>query len=424
MNAHQIPAPTSADAHADVGAWIDHNATPLSTSPDDHADLAPLRDALAGAEIVGIGGSTYGAHEQFTMTHRLVRYLVTELGFRTVATEEDWDVALALDHYVRTGEGDLDALMKESGVPWRVREMRDAVEWIRDYNTTHDEPVRFVGVGVIDTRAAVYDAVCDYVAAHAPDRLPELRAHLEEIRPRGDDHVRRFITQVTDKQGYVDHARAAQRLVERLPHEVGDAAYELALHHVRQIVAFYEHYAFHLVDDGYRDERMAETLLWWRARTGHRIAYWSTHAHSARADELTVSVPPRGEWVLRSTGAHLRDALGARYVSIGLTCDEGTVNSAWALPPTFSSQPLVVPPAPADFSERPLCAHQREQYLLDLRTDDPAPRPWLDAAAKTRIIGSIYDPALASGYYMTGGSLAEWFDLVVHQRRVTPTEIL
>lgn len=422
MNAHRLPSPDpEAGLRQDVANWIRANAKPLATgdpaAPVD--DLEPLRGIVGDAVIVGLGGSTYGAREQFTAIHRVVRFLVEELGFRTVATEEDWDVALPLNDYVRSGYGDLDALMKESGVPWRVREMRDAVAYLREWNATHpDDLVQFVGVGVIDTRLPVYDAVTEYVAKVAPDRAGELAAHFDVIRPTRPDHVPWFIMQVKDKDPYVEHARKALRLVQ----ESGGSGkgHDLAVQHARQIVAFYEHYAYHLVDDGYRDEQMAENLRWWHQYSGDRIAYWSTNAHSVRAESLDISVPPRGSLRFKPTGATLASLFGDGYVSIGLTYDHGTVNSGWSAPP-FAARLLATPTQPAEFHERPF-ANDLPRYLVDLRADADAPvREWLGRTVKGRVIGSVCEDSRPDDHYMTGGSLLDWYDAVIHEQTVTPS---
>ncbi|MGH3758588.1 erythromycin esterase family protein [Actinophytocola sp.] len=422
MNAHRLPSPDAeAAVRQDVANWIKANARPLATTdpaaPTD--DLEPLRGLVGDAVIVGLGGSTYGAREQFTTIHRVVRFLVSELGFRAVATEEDWDVALPLNDYVRSGYGDLDTLVKESGVPWRVREMRDAVAWLREWNAAHpDDLVQLVGVGVIDTRLPVYDAVAEYVAKVAPDRSAELAAHLDVIRPSRPDHVPWFIMQVKEKDPYVAHARAALRLVQ----ESGGSGmgHELAVQHARQIVAFYEHYAYHLVDDGYRDEQMAENLRWWHQYTGDKIAYWSTNAHSVRAESLDISVPPRGSLTFKPTGATLAELFGERYVSVGLTYDHGTVSSGWSAPP-FAGRPLETPTQPDEFHERPF-ANDLPRYLVDLRAEAPEPvAGWLRQQVKGRVIGSVCDDSRPDDHYLTGGSLLDWYDAVIHEQTVTPS---
>jgi len=422
MNAHRLPSPDpGAKVRQDVANWIKANARTLDSADPSAplSDLEPLRAAVGDAVIAGLGGSTYGAREQFTMIHRVVRFLVEELGFRTVATEEDWDVALPLNDYVRSGYGDLDTLMKESGVPWRVQEMQDAVAYLREWNAEHpDDLVSFVGVGVIDTRLPVYDAVAEYVAKHAPDRAAELTAHFDVIRPTRPDHVPWFIMQVKEKDPYVEHARSVLRLVQSSGGS--GKGHELATQHARQIVAFYEHYAYHLVDDGYRDEQMAENLRWWHQYSGDKIAYWSTNAHSVRAESLEISVPPRGSLHFKPTGATLADLFGESYVSIGLTYDRGTVNSGWSAPP-FASRPLETPTQPDEFHERPF-ANDLPRYLVDLRAQAPeAVAGWLAQTTKGRVIGSVCDDSRPDDHYMTGGSLADWYDVVIHEQTVTPS---
>jgi erythromycin esterase len=42
---------------------------------------------MTNADVVGRGESTRGAHEQFAPKHRVLRFLVHEMGFRTLALE-------------------------------------------------------------------------------------------------------------------------------------------------------------------------------------------------------------------------------------------------------------------------------------------------------------------------------------------------
>ena len=115
--------PARAEARPDpVTDWVRHHAAPLTTV-DPAAplgDLTPLRRTTGDAEIVGLGESTHGAAEEIALKHRTLRLLVERMGFRSVAWEEDWTTGLQIDEYIRTGKGNLNALMRQMSPPVAV----------------------------------------------------------------------------------------------------------------------------------------------------------------------------------------------------------------------------------------------------------------------------------------------------------------
>jgi erythromycin esterase len=286
---------------------------------------------VGDAAIVGLGESTHGAHEQFTVKQRIVRMLVEELGFRSLALEEDETKGSQLDEYVVSGAGDLQDLLADAGTPWRTTEIQQLITWFRSCNEAHpDDTVRVVGVDVVAVRSLAYEAVTRYVEQAVPERTAELEQHFATIRP--PDDIQQHITWLhrqPDKAALVEHAR-------------------------------------------------------------------------------------------RSAGAYLRQQYGDSYVSIGMTFHHGTVNAGWAPP-----QPYQVPAPPTHFAESTLGEPEPAGFILDLHT--PAPesvRAWLDAPATVRVIGPSYEPAKDADHQMAGGSLADWFDAVVHLTTVTPTRLL
>lgn len=89
-----------------IAGWLEAHAKPLKTTNPNASlnDLKPLKNMVGSASIVGLGEATHGAHEVFTMKHRIVNYLVSEKGFTNLVLEEGWDRALELDRYVLTGK--------------------------------------------------------------------------------------------------------------------------------------------------------------------------------------------------------------------------------------------------------------------------------------------------------------------------------
>ncbi|MEU0990747.1 erythromycin esterase family protein [Streptomyces sp. NPDC005953] len=84
------------------------------------------------------------------------------------------------------------------------------------------------------------------------------------------------------------------------------------------------------------------------------------------------------------------------------------------------------PVPPPDYAEAVLGSAGHDAYLLDLRSGVPPAGVWrwLTAPARTRLVGPGYDPADDRAHQLSGGSLAQWFDAIVHWRKVTPARPL
>jgi erythromycin esterase len=408
MTEHQDHA-AGMDADA-VTSWIDDNAHPL-TSLDPRtplADLEPLAHLVRDATVVGLGASTRGAHELSTLMHRVLRFLVEDMGFRSLAVEDDWTTGIQINEYLRTGNGDPRALAADAWLPFRTEEFLDVIQWMRSYNERHPaDPVRFVGVDINRVRSLAHDAVADYVRHAAPDRLDALEAHYATLRPAAgiDAHTEWYRSQ-PDKQPFIDHARRAHDLVDGLPAGEGHA---LALHHARVVVNFYE---YHATDSlAFAEQCLAENTIWWHHHTGDRTVYWGGSGHTANARTRIFSAPSTSE-PEHNAGSYLRDHYGPRYVSVGLSFDHGAV-------------PYPVPPPPTAFADAALGAASLDTYLLDLHASQPPPvRAWLTSPAKVRLIGPRFDPNDNAAFHLTGGSLAEWFDIIIHHQATTSTRPL
>ncbi|WP_329558217.1 erythromycin esterase family protein [Streptomyces uncialis] len=305
--------------------WIGQHAHRLTTfdSRAPLTDLLPVADLVRDAQVVAVGAAARGAHELSALSHRLVRLLVEELGFRSLALEGDDASRLGLDEYIRTGTGDPRMMLSEARSFWQTEEILDVIHWMRSFNRLHpDDPVRFAG------------------AARSPQG------------------------QASPLDGLAG--------IER---------------------------------------NLAEGTIQWHEDTSDRIVYLGGIAHTVNGDPRTVS-PSSPPMTHRNAGSYLREYFGAGYVSIGLTFHHGTA-------------PYQVLPPPAEFADAVLGGTGLDAYLLDLRADGPPPvRTWLDTPTRTRLIGPDYDPDDNAAYHLSGGSLADWFDAILHTQEVTPVRAL
>jgi erythromycin esterase len=399
-----------------VAQWVTDHAVPLSTldptAPLD--DIAAVRSPIGTAQIVGLGESVHGAAQETTLKVRTLRLLVERLGFRSIAWEEDWTTGLLIDDYIRTGRGDLNGIIARMTGQWQSRPVADLLRWLRGYNAGRADKVRFVGVEYYYTGPEAYDAVEAHVARVAPNRLAALRVDLRVLRPTTETMPQyvQWYAAVADKRPYIRQAHDLYRIVAGVPHSAGDRAHALALHHARQIVSFYEH--FNLPGNAqnvYRDARAAQNLRWWRQRTGDKIVYWAAAPHTAAAPDLRIVVPPGPDFRYPAVGSYLRRWYGDRYLSIWFTFDHGSVG--------FLPADIVTMPAPAPtWFEHPLGGIRLHQFALDLRPPAPVPvRRWLNASITTRGL-----PQAGPTSHITGGTAAQWFDMIIHVQVVTPLQ--
>ncbi|WP_165436370.1 erythromycin esterase family protein [Amycolatopsis suaedae] len=405
-----------------VTRWIDRHAAVLD-SADPAApshDLRPFGRMVGGALVVGLGESSHGSREQFRLKHRMVRYLVEHKGFRTVAFENDFAGGLDIDRYVRTGEGDPDALVADMSSPlWATEEIAGLLRWMRAYNETHADQVRYLGADLLVLRESSFEAISRYVGGVAPDRMAELERDLATIRPTlpRHEHLLAYLRMSgEERQPRIDAARRVNRLVESLhPRD------EYAAQHARTVLGWHEYYAA----DGFSAERerfIADTVGWWQRTAGGRIAYWAASAHTAAAPEATFRMPfgsMTGTWA----GGHLRRRLGPAYVSVGVTFGSGSVNSG--IPPEGPAPHPVGPPAPG-MLEATLESARPGLFVLDTQAHAPAQvRRWRAAPLTTRMIHPLYVTGQdANAYTLSTASLTSTFDIVVHTTATSPSQLV
>ena len=108
----------------------------------------PLKDMIGNARIVALGEATHGTHEFFQMKHRMLEFLVEEMGFNTFAMEANAPEANLINDYVHTGKGDPAELLKGMYFwTWDTQEVLDMILWMRAYNEnpSHTQKISFYG---------------------------------------------------------------------------------------------------------------------------------------------------------------------------------------------------------------------------------------------------------------------------------------
>ncbi|MBD0712180.1 erythromycin esterase [Streptomyces sp. CBMA291] len=405
-------------------------ARELARTAHPFTDLRPLDRMIGSARVVGIGEATHSSAEFFEAKHRIFEHLVEEQGFTTFALEANWSTGLLVDAWVRTGKGDIQALMRdefqESYRLWNTEEYLDLFRWMRRHNRLHpDHQVRFMGNDLGYAGPNLFDTVTAYVARVEPALLPRFRELYRASRPTGgvESWMLGYMARpLPERRRMADEVNRALTLLERRrpardPKAREEAAW--AVQHARAIAQVGTEMAHDLFSEAgladamlYRDRIMAENTVWWQRHTGDRMVLSAHNGHVGYETTAPHQYP-------RLQGAFLRDALGADYVSVGASFGQGSFNAHDTDAPGEPLRSFTVGTLGPDSNAAVLDRVAPGAFYLDLRRTTPAARDWLGGYRPTRNIGTVYPWPEALVPVRLAGS----YDLLVHFPRITAARL-
>lgn len=402
-------------------AWAKQHAIPLKTAEPGSGleDLQPLKAVIGRARVVGVGESTHGTREFFQFKHRMLEFLVQEMGFTAFAMETGFGEATRVNDYVLGGDGDASTVVR--GLRywiWDTEEVVALVEWMRQYNArpTTVRKVTFYGFDMQSVTLVLREAV-QYLQAVDPATAGEfesLHTHAAELQvAKPEDQPKR------------DEAIAVlQRMVQSL--ETNRARFvaassERAWRRARQEAQVALQTIHYLGKDDrserIRDADMAQIIQWILQEEGAavRVMVWAHNGHVSRRHEALLGWLPVGQMDWNPMGWHLRQALGPDYVVLGTAFNQGT----------FRSKPLrslhAVGPAGRESFDGVLAQVGPPIFALDLQSpvDDPAAASWLATTHFARQIGTSYLPPEDDDNNRHSIVAAECYDAIVFFDRTT-----
>ncbi|MEV7560641.1 erythromycin esterase family protein [Streptomyces sp. NPDC089795] len=403
-----------------IEGWLAAHARTLDTLDPGapYEDLAPLREVLRDVRIVGLGESTHGTREFFRLKHRVLEFLVRDMGCTTLAMEASESAARAVDAYVCHGVGDPVRLIARMGFwTWRTEEMLDIVEWMRAHNggVPAERRVRFVGIDP-QLGADSVAAVGSYLEQVAPERAADL-AELEVLaraRPgSGPDPEQRLLHRARAVAGFLDDNRA--KFAELTSPEAAAGAVEHA-----RILCRAADLVTRSLDPGspednvfaVRDRYMAEAVARHAEGAGAQgpVALWAHNGHIVKG-AYGNGVP--------SLGSHLRARFGEGYYALGLLFGKGSFRARSA---NRTQGPGVRHRIGTSLRsvEGRLAAAVPGNYYVDLRAADPSAEGagWLHEPSAQRSFGAAV-PRLTYRFHTAPLTPAEDYDGLAFVSRST-----
>jgi len=224
--------------------WAKEHAVPINpaASNDDFSDLAPLKEVIGEARVVGFGESMHYVGEFSRFRSRLFKYLVKEMNFTTFAFECGPIEAKCTHDYV-LGIHDRfdDAAMGITDIFGVWQDIQDLIRWMRDYNLSgkNKQKLKFYGFDDGHGWSSVESAVsfaCDYLdqvdgnyaSKIREDLLPLANSiNLDNVAEKPSEEVKELNCGLTS---LVAHFQIEQmHYVERSNWEDFDWAYRAAL---------------------------------------------------------------------------------------------------------------------------------------------------------------------------------------------------
>ncbi|MCU4969582.1 erythromycin esterase family protein [Bacillus toyonensis] len=400
---------------------IQSQAHPLKTTEPSKPfeDLKPLKKMIGSAQYVGLGENTHGSSEIFTMKFRLVKYLVTEMGFTNFTMEEDWGNGLKLNEYIQTGKGNPREFLK---LLYPTDEIIAMIEWMKDYNAdpSNKKKIQFIGLDLKTMDQSVFNKVIDYVKQHRPDLRAEVEENYKDLSSFTGS-IQEYMNLAPEmKAKFKANAEKVAQLLkdekEQTNKDVGSSEYIW----VKATANAIEKFTTMLLSNDYpnviklHEQYLADHAMWAQETFGGKTMVWAHNIHMAKGIIDEKLYPD-------AAGQFLKERLDNNYVTIGSTTTEGnfTLYSEYN-PSTGGNIATDTIPQNVKSFNYTLGKVPYKMFLLDNRHLKGHAEKWVRAK---RPLLSIGGQLLPDGSLYFDTSLLEQFDIIFHIRKTSPSHI-
>lgn len=323
---------TTSAASDSVRQWIQQHQRPLDTS--NYAafiqSVKPLLDSVAPAQVVGLGEGTHGTSEFQTLRYRITRYLCEEKDFSFVCLENSYGDCAVLNQYLQTGQGNLDSLLQSLLGMWQNAEIKELLQWMRQYNQTHARKLQIGGMDYssMTTTASLVQAATNkmYAPLHPPmvdtfrSRAAWMDAAYASMNTSRPYAWKEIVDQATKAYTFAKNMRVELSLlgkeVRKRLSRADSAALQTALYNCQ--LAWHNFWApANGQQPVSRDEAMANMVRQLsNDAQGAKTIVWAHSAHLAKAQVLEEAGP--------TTGMYLQEYYPGRYFVLGTGTANGT----------------------------------------------------------------------------------------------------
>jgi len=286
------PADLSADETAELHTWLRDNAVHLNSveAGSGFDDMQPLKTIIGDARIVSLGESAHLNRDFSRVKHRMVEFLVNEMDFTVFAIEATFAGALELNDYILTGNGDprraLGALVYPA---WTTEAILDMVNWMREYNATHDKKVKFYGFDnkpATGSARAVYNYLKKTNTTKHYDKVLSVMMNTwtaNQLNKGPKEEIRTATEKIKSLIAHLENQRPAYAQQTASEQDIqAKKEWNLTVQHARVLLQHIKFYGAPNISKAseFRDKCMAENVRWIvDYEKGAKIILWAANAH-------------------------------------------------------------------------------------------------------------------------------------------------
>ncbi|PEG11711.1 erythromycin esterase [Bacillus wiedmannii] len=400
---------------------IQSQAYPLKTIEPSKSfeDLKPLKKMIGSAQYVGLGENTHGSSEIFTMKFRLVKYLVTEMGFTNFTMEEDWGNGLKLNEYIQTGKGNPREFLN---LLYPTDEIIAMIDWMKDYNAnpSNKKKIQFIGLDLKELDQGCFNKVIDYVRLHRPDLLAEVEENYIELSAFNGGLQEYMDLAPEIKEKFKANAERVARLLKDENKQSNTEIVSPEYIWAKATASAIEKFTTMLIPNDYpsmlklHEQYLADHAMWAQETLGGKTMVWGHNIHIAKGiiDEKLYPY---------AAGQFLKERLDNNYVTIGSTTTEGNFTLYSEYDPSTGGK-ITTREIPQNINSfnYTLGKVPYNMFLLDNRHLRGQAEKWVKAKRPLLSIGGQIFPN-ESVYF--DKSLLEQFDIIFHIRKTSPSHI-
>lgn len=317
----------------------------IELSKEDKIEQFSFLDStLRNTKILSLGENTHGTHEFFTSKFQIIKYCILKLNYTKIGIESDYTGTQIANDYIQKGIGTSENAVYNMGISaWMTKEMREILEWLKQYNSDKTE-VNKISIEGFDMQ-------------FPKPTLLKLKLELSKLNYASSSDLDTLISRKSMKQINKEYLDKIAFDIKEFASLQNDTIKNKLLGLIHPMLTSIQYLS--LNDEferaNFRDKFMCENILNSYKIKADKTIIWAHNEHITQKGNY-------GNW--KTMGEHLKNELGSAYYSIALLTSKGQLG--FYNKNKRSADSLSIPEDNSNSYERVFTACAAPNFFLDL----------------------------------------------------------